>query len=504
MHKRISCHSLTDAAAEQPHQRQRPSREAPKSGLEAHCRRVAALALEISSALVPAVESRDALVQAALMHHALPLVFEQSAMDRLLLDLLPEAHAAPAPQSPSRLREKAPGVTNDRRGRLSHNAESVCQKSGTGLPACLGFPWPARAPLAPSSDVCNMITILRAFHGFPMERPRNATVRTLGEVLAISNLLDEELEGAGWGLGGWGPGMACDIPRLLADLAPLFQPKIIEAVGKILPGAPVAPRSSTLVLEPSMAGDALRLFLEKRLTAAASIADLAARDPVLEAALVRAANSARNGRSREIGSIGPAVAQLGLEASRKLAVALAVRPVFAGAGTPAAWRHGVWMAEFFEACARWNGYAPPEEAFTIGLIHDIGVVATQRLPRQAQATVSRLQAGGFALGSAESLVSGSDHGEMGATLLSAWGIPDHMVDAVRFHHRPAESDSLLAAGLYVAGFWAGDDEDPPSHRQLDTSLKRLRFSLEDLSRIQPAKGWLSNLLTVPLKAGASG
>ena len=69
-----------------------------RSGIEAHCQRVAVLALEIARAIAPPIGSADALAEAALLHHAAPMLFDQPAMDRLLNDLLPAAVAASTPK----------------------------------------------------------------------------------------------------------------------------------------------------------------------------------------------------------------------------------------------------------------------------------------------------------------------------------------------------------------------------------------------------------------------
>jgi HD superfamily phosphohydrolase YqeK len=426
-----------------------PSSATSRTGIEAHCQRVAVLALEIARAIVPPIGSADALAQAALLHHAVPMLFDQPAMDRLLSDLLPSAVVASTPE---------PGA--DR--------------------------------VTASSEVRGFLTILRAFHDFPSERPRDAKVRTLAEVLVVSNLLDEQMEFVDWE----GPA-ASNISGVLEELAPLFQPKVVEAAAKILFGSrAAAQRDGPSVLpRDGIARETLAGFLNRRLTCAKTIADLAARDPVIAADFLKAANAASPGSMRGARSIRQAIAGLGVAVSRRLLLGLAVRPLFAPAGPGHEWRHSLWMADFLAGCAEGKGFMEPEEAMLLGLVHDIGCIATQELPVRTLSTLARLSRGGFALRRAESLLLGTDHGEAGAAILSRWGFPDHMVNAVRFHHRPAESDSPLAAGLYAAGFWADDNEDLPSHRHLDASLKRLRFTIEELSKVQPAEGALSRMLS---------
>ena len=97
------------------------------------------------------------------------------------------------------------------------------------------------------------------------------------------------------------------------------------------------------------------------------------------------------------------------------------------------------------------------------------------LVRQKEAAMhARLTEAGGAATWAETLLFGVDHAELGARILESWRFPEPIVEAVRFHHRPAESESAGAAALYAAEFWLESDEDLPSMRQLQTALSRNR------------------------------
>jgi len=88
-------------------------------------------------------------------------------------------------------------------------------------------------------------------------------------MLVISNLLDEELETFGWG-----SGTQSDPSRLLPELAPLFQPKVMTAVAKVLAEAQGATQGSEVQLLSPIARETIRLSLEKHLTTTRAIADL--------------------------------------------------------------------------------------------------------------------------------------------------------------------------------------------------------------------------------------
>jgi hypothetical protein len=219
--------------------------------VQAHCRRVATLALEIAGALPEAAGAKDALAQAALLHHASPLLFEQLAMDRLIEDILP----------------------------------GVAFKTVSAREA---------EPKLRPSDVCGMLSILEAFRRFPAERAQDPRVRTLAEVLVIGNLLDEELE-----LLGWLPASDLEFLRTMEELAALFQPAVVAAVRKVLPGISSSARRRHRLAHHPVAEEAVRLYLEKRLTSSKAILSLLARDPALGALFLQAAARQHEGAGKQ-------------------------------------------------------------------------------------------------------------------------------------------------------------------------------------------------------------
>jgi HD-like signal output (HDOD) protein len=165
--------------------------------------------------------------------------------------------------------------------------------------------------------------------------------------------------------------------------------------------------------------------------------------------------------------------------TRRLLLALAFQTLFASANLHKIWRHSVWMGRFCRALARLTGFAEPEEALLLGLVHDIGTVAIHS-KRQPVSVNERFTAGVFPQVYLECLRYGRDHAEIGAGLLAAWHFHPRVVEAVRFHHRPGDSDSVGAAALHLAEFWAEGDEDLPSIRHLAAAFSRTGWSADTL------------------------
>jgi putative nucleotidyltransferase with HDIG domain len=142
-----------------------------------------------------------------------------------------------------------------------------------------------------------------------------------------------------------------------------------------------------------------------------------------------------------------AVAYLGLDTLGALVLGHGVfksgRPTaIAGFNLEHLWAHSLQTAIAARTIAlheKWSS-AQAERAFLAGVLHDVGkiVFATRTLP-----TVGMPAAAGD-----DAVLMSTHHAEVGAYLLSLWGFPNPIVEAVAFHHAP----SLVAdEGLSLAG-----------------------------------------------------
>src|SRR5262249_20289378 len=156
------------------------------------------------------------------------------------------------------------------------------------------------------------------------------------------------------------------------------------------------------------------------------------------------------------------------ETTRTLLLTLAVKAIFVSARLSELWRHSVQMASLCESLGHATGFLAPEEALLPGLVHGIGTVAMQPQPREAANKAPNLSGKGLRQVYLERMQFGLDHADAGAEVLQSWSFPPSMIEAVRYHHRPADTDSRHAAVLYMAEFWLesenGLGEDLPSLR----------------------------------------
>jgi hypothetical protein len=95
---------------------------------------------------------------------------------------------------------------------------------------------------------------------------------------------------------------------------------------------------------------------------------------------------------------------------------------------------------------------------------------------------------------AELLLCRFEHGELGADILRVWNFPEHLIEAVQHHHHPEQSDSEMAALLYVAEFWSGSDEDLPSALRLARAMARCGLSDQQVISLDDTNGLLDALI----------
>lgn len=80
-----------------------------------------------------------------------------------------------------------------------------------------------------------------------------------------------------------------------------------------------------------------------------------------------------------------------------------------------------------------------DQAFTAGLLHDVGMlVFAANVLKRYDATLKTAHNQGIPVWEVERQEFGATHADVGAYLLGLWGLGDPIVEAVAFHHRPAE------------------------------------------------------------------
>jgi HD-like signal output (HDOD) protein len=194
---------------------------------------------------------------------------------------------------------------------------------------------------------------------------------------------------------------------------------------------------------------------------AQSIARYLSQDQALTARILRLANSAYYGLSRQIMDVSDAVVVLGMRCIRNLCMVASTYPWMVkplkgyGLGPREMWTHSFAVAVGSQIVANRSKNAVADQAFTAGLLHNLGKVALS-------IWLEDKLAGMLAIACRESLtfdqverkVLGFDHCEVGAHMGEGWNLPKPLVEAMRFHHTPNDCDPAnpLVDCVHVADY----------------------------------------------------
>jgi HD-like signal output (HDOD) protein len=209
----------------------------------------------------------------------------------------------------------------------------------------------------------------------------------------------------------------------------------------------------------------LREVLENDESSMTRIADIIAEDPGMTTQVLRLVNSPFFGLRRVIGSPMEAVAYLGVDQLKALSLAYGLFHQFDPARL--SWfklerlvAHSQQVAFGARAIARLEGApkAIQDEAFSAGLLHDIGIlVLVSNFPEPYREIYTAAEKQGSGLREGERNGFRAAHPGIAGHLLSFWGIPPRIVEAVTFHHDPSLTEggsfSPLAA-VHIADAFA--------------------------------------------------
>jgi len=185
------------------------------------------------------------------------------------------------------------------------------------------------------------------------------------------------------------------------------------------------------------------------------VGEIVAEDPGMTTKILQLVNSAFFGLGRQISDPAQAASLLGTEVIKSLVLSLDVFSQFEGTSvaglTPeSVQKHCTETAAIAKQIALAEK-APKEiveTAFMAGFLHDIGkLILVANMPEQYREVMVRMGEQGVALCDAERTILGATHAEVGAYLLSLWGLPDPIVEATAFHHHPSKSFSDSFAAL---------------------------------------------------------
>lgn len=163
-------------------------------------------------------------------------------------------------------------------------------------------------------------------------------------------------------------------------------------------------------------------------------------DAALSARVLRCVNSSAYATRGEITNLQQAIAYLGMQQVRNLAVTAGVGQLFQqeeaiGSYQRAGlWRHLVAVGICGRLLAMRRDFQDFEDVFLAGLMHDIGIVFEDEHLHGEFVDVIRSLPEMKSFSQAERQRLGFDHTTLAAKVTEAWGFPKTVSAAVRYHH----------------------------------------------------------------------
>jgi diguanylate cyclase (GGDEF)-like protein len=212
-------------------------------------------------------------------------------------------------------------------------------------------------------------------------------------------------------------------------------------------------------------------------------------DPALTGRVLRIANSSFYSFSRTVTSIETAVAVMGVNAVKNIALSFILAQAFQGPrgerfDFDRIWRRSITAAVAAQLISKAIGFKS-DETFIASLLQDIGIATLAVLKKDEYlAVLDEKAVTGLPVTAVERRIFGFDHQEVGAELLRTWGLPEGVYLPIRYHHDVDSAPQSIRALCTV--LWASDRLSAIYHgtgiaRNVKTAKEILskRFGLND-------------------------
>lgn len=178
---------------------------------------------------------------------------------------------------------------------------------------------------------------------------------------------------------------------------------------------------------------------------AAELKQVMETDPSLCARVLKCVNSSAYALRMPINNLQHAIAYLGVQQIRNLAMSAAVSELFKGQETMGGysraglWRHLVAVGLCAKMIAMRCRMPNFEDMFLAGLLHDIGIVLEDEYVHESFCDVIQSLSPGHPLSNLERDILGFDHRELGELVAKQWRFPEAVVATIRYHHDSSQS-----------------------------------------------------------------
>ncbi len=219
----------------------------------------------------------------------------------------------------------------------------------------------------------------------------------------------------------------------------------------------------------------------------AEIAAQISNDVALTAELLKQVNSAAFSLSVPCKNIVDAVKMIGIHGIKNMLFTVGSLKTFANVAgnNEKLWTHSYQVAFYSYNLARnfcANEKDVIEDSYVCGLLHDMGkIIFENAKPGYLDSIKNICISKGISPELFEKIVSGVNHGEIGARIAEKWNFPKSLIDVIRYHHSPENAPSenkKLVSIVNLADSISYYQEELLDFYQIDQNVLKL-FDLTD-------------------------
>jgi putative nucleotidyltransferase with HDIG domain len=194
-------------------------------------------------------------------------------------------------------------------------------------------------------------------------------------------------------------------------------------------------------------------------TSANDLQEIISHDQALTSKVLKIANSAMFGVSRDISTLSHAIMILGFSSIRSIVLATSTKSVYmktggaSGFSTKLLWDHSLSTALISRTIGSKIPSVNNEEVFIAGLLHDIGkTVMNMNFTSDYEGVITEVYNNKVPFREVEEKLMGFDHTQVGALVLRKWNISQTLEETVLHHHSPkgAKLNQELTAVVSLA------------------------------------------------------
>jgi HD-like signal output (HDOD) protein len=201
-------------------------------------------------------------------------------------------------------------------------------------------------------------------------------------------------------------------------------------------------------------------IIENPKSSAAQLSHVISQDPGLSIKILSVANSPLYGFPRRVSTIDFAIIILGFNHIKNITIAFSIMDTFNNFRNlhfdqRKFWLHSLMTATAAKRLSADLGYRFGGEAFTAGLLHDLGIpVICKYFGSSFVEIINSVDIEGVTYEYAEERILGATHKEIGNYLIEKWNLPQTFADVILYHHIPSDSEEnpILASIVHLADY----------------------------------------------------